>query len=1136
MSTTPTDPVVELLIDGSWVDVTNDCRLDSASSGGGIRIKRGRPNESPAAEPTQLEFTVNNGVSTVAETLGQSGVYSPLNVTGPHFGKLTKNLPVRVGWGRVYDEFDDRQADTNVFTDDFNRTVASAWSNGWTAAGGSASDFSVSGGLGRVSLGTLNVSRRLTLAGNRPSGEAQVTISISSLPSGDDIETTFMLYYQDGSNYLQCSVFWDRDGRPLELRTVTRVAGVATTLQTVELGFTPEEAGLSVHAKCQWHAGKFRLKAWKTTDPEPDSWPCGGYSTAWTTGQVGLRANLQPLYTGTVPQVITFDNYQVSDLATTNSTWGSTPDKVNRELETVPGFDWDEFGTAANFDTTGDFATLQAASGYQSATVGTYADVEVVTRVRVSDRTSEFGVVLRQVGSSTDRYTAYVTPAATDLLRVGRSAGVVASSVDANLGFQVVAGQSYWFKAQASGQRFRVKVWLDGTDEPKTWGRTFTETQNPNRPALPAYGQVGLFVKDGGALVEFDCFRLNQWRAHAEVTTLPTRHDLARVDRWVPVDARGLRRRLGQGRKDLQSAVTRHLSSYTGSGGWLPLEAAGTETRVPNLSSNPRATEGVVSGVSFATPDLTGEHALPGVAGYAHLDNDTSYVTLSVPYQGTFPAESVLCFFRLDGHPASTTNVFTYLFTGTLNKVVIWLVSANQFTIDFFAPDGTILDTDTVLLWGFGDVPVGSWLAANLYLQQSGGTITWAWNWHRPGTENFFTANGSFSGSFGRFRQFRATSYAASNAVGGLSLAQVYHYPGDLPFVTYDFSKAADAYQQETSVARWVRLLREVGVKGALYNPSGGVPLGPQLPGKLLDLLDECADAENGSVLEDRDDFALDLYTRPMSYRYAPVEFDIDAGHLVEPLDPNPDDQGLRNDVTVRAGGFFAVSVQTEGPNNVNQPEDDVDGVGIYDEAPELNLGETDDLQSAADWRRAHGVLTDPRYPSFSSDLTSAVFQDSLEKAVEVLALDTGRMARIVNPEVSADPTDVLVQSYTEFLDQYDWDLTFVGTPGRVETEIGTLNYTTRVSPENAVTSADFEAGTDTALLSTGTLWVPTATDPEVADFDVLVAGVRLHVNTVTGSSAPQTLNVDATPVNGQEKTIPAGSKIELYQPWRVAW
>lgn len=929
MTTTPVNPVVEILVNGVWVDIAADVRLASAASGGDIKIKRGRGNEAPAAEPTEVEITLNNGPSKVASTLGQTRVYSPFNPSSPYYGMLTRNVPIRIGVGRVDDEF--------------NRTLVNSW------------------------------------------------------------------------------------------------------------GSTPN----------------------------------------WTDTTNTVRA----------------------------------------------GYAWNLVGTAANFDVTSPNATIQAATGYQSATFGAYGDVDVRAKVRVSNRTSEFGIVVRQE-SSAKYYTAYVTPGGTDQLRIGRVSSTTLA-VSVNMPFNVVAGTDYWMRAQISGYRIRAKIWAGAlSDEPKAWMRTYVDDSRPSRTPIAQSGAVGLFAKDGTALVTWAEIHVDQWRAHAEILQMPTRHDLGRYDRWIPVDAKGIRRRLGQGRKNLQSAVTRHLSSYERSGIWLPLEGGLVDNRVPNAATIDRIQPGLASGISFQTPDLTGELKLPGVEQYAHLDEDSSFIQSVAPYDGVTGAYTMLCFFRIPATPASEILLFTYTVTGTANRYLLYLNSLNSVRMEVRNAAGAVLSTDTELLWDFGGQPIGCWIACTLYVFQNGGNVSWAWNYHRPGFGlPFFTMNGSFAGTVGRFWSWRAHHSAVANAAGGLSVAQAFHYPGDLPFVDSEFALAASAYEGESSVTRFNRLCNEVGIKNSQYNPVGGVEMGPQLPSKLLDLLDECAEVEHGALMEDRDDFGLSLIARPMFYCQAGVPLDIDAGHLTSPLDPTPDDQGTRNDVTVRhRSGFFSRSVQETGVMNIQNPEDDPDGIGLYDEAPEINLNLIEDLSPAANWRRSRGTIDDPRYPSLTADLTATAYQASPALAAIAASIDTGRMIVLTNPEVTPDPKTILVQSYTESLGQFDWDITWVGTPGRVEAEIGTMEYTTRVSPSAAVTQAAFTSGTHTSLMSTGTLWVPTSVDAAVSNFDILVAGVRLHVVSIAGASSPQTITVSLTPVNGVVKAIPVGSKIELYQPWRIGW
>lgn len=51
---------------------------------------------------------------------------------------------------------------------------------------------------------------------------------------------------------------------------------------------------------------------------------------------------------------------------------------------------------------------------------------------------------------------------------------------------------------------------------------------------------------------------------------------------------------------------------------------------------------------------------------------------------------------------------------------------------------------------------------------------------------------------------------------------------------------------------------------------------------------------------------------------------------------------------------------------------------------------------------------------------------------------------------------------------------------------------------------------------------------------EIVVAGVVLRVTAITGSSSPQTFTVDATPLNGVVKTIPAGEAVQVHQPMNI--
>lgn len=918
---------VEFLAD-QWVDITEDCRLESAHSGGGIHIKRGRPNESPIAEPTECDLVINN----------RSGKYTELNPAGPYFGRIGRNQPLRVSLSRV--------------VDDFSRTVV----NGM----------------------------------------------------------------------------------------------------------------------------------------------------------------------------------------------GSTPDWVDSEGVTRSGYPWTLTGTAANYDVGSGQATIQAATTtLQLAYFGTYSDVDVLVRVKVSNRTSRFGITLRGDGGS--RVTASLLPGATDTVVISRvtpTAGWAFTSGALPIG-NVVADTWYWMRAQVTGRRYRMRIWLDGTDEPTNrWDRTYTDDRTIADGELPTTGGVGFYTYDGSALVTYDSIEVNVWRAHTEVVSLPVEFDLSRQDRWVKLKTRGMLQRLGQGRKDLASAVTLHLQQYVPlSAMWHPLESVEGAVASNAVSGGYPA---LASGIEAESPDLTGTKALPGVSGVAHLTADSSYFTgRAINYTDTGHVWSCLAFFQIDALPASEQVLATYISSGTGRTWKLSVATNGVWRMDVYGSDTSLLSTSSISVWNLSDFPVGCWVAANLYVYDSGGTVSWALNYHRPIPDAAFLSTGTltFSGTAGLFRSIQVKGSSVWTAAGGIRLTQVLHYAGDLPFVTPAFADAAAAYQSETNIVRFARLCSDAGITLSIVGDTNtGHQMGRQLPSKLLDLLEECAQVGEFILEEDRDALGLVLRTRQSIYNGPTLELDVDAGHLSDPLKPAPDDQQTRNDVTItRPDGGFARSVQTSGDLNINEPEDDPQGVGTYEESLERNYYLDSQLQAHADWRRSRGTQRVPRYPSFTMDLTAEAYNGDPALTAEALTIDSGSLVSIRNPEVSPDSLLQVVQSYEETIDQYDHDIVAVSAPG-AGYKVGVTGYTTRVSPAGIVLSSPFVVGTDTSLFTrpidaTYQPWVTTAVDPNVSDFDIMVGGVRLHVNSISGTTV-QTLSVDAAPVNDVDTgfTLQPGLRVTLADPWVVAW
>lgn len=80
----PDDPLnitVELLIDGTWTDITDYVYMRDQ-----IRITRGQQNESTRVDPSRMQLTLNN----------RDGRFTPRNPLSPYYGHLALGTPIRV--------------------------------------------------------------------------------------------------------------------------------------------------------------------------------------------------------------------------------------------------------------------------------------------------------------------------------------------------------------------------------------------------------------------------------------------------------------------------------------------------------------------------------------------------------------------------------------------------------------------------------------------------------------------------------------------------------------------------------------------------------------------------------------------------------------------------------------------------------------------------------------------------------------------------------------------------------------------------------------------------------------------------------------------------------------------------------
>lgn len=215
-----------------------------------------------------------------------------------------------------------------TLVDTFSRTAASGWGSAdsgqaWTTSGGTSSNYSVSGGFGRINVATENAARSVTLPIGTSNVDYSITVAADKVAAGASQALDFAMRFADTSNhYFARLTFTTSQNVTIALRK--RVAGVETTIGasvTVGTHVANERWSVRVYAR----DSLIKCKAWLASTSEPDTWSCEATDTSLTTGtNIELLAIL-PTSTSNEPVVFTYDDltshdatYAVVDRTTNN--------------------------------------------------------------------------------------------------------------------------------------------------------------------------------------------------------------------------------------------------------------------------------------------------------------------------------------------------------------------------------------------------------------------------------------------------------------------------------------------------------------------------------------------------------------------------------------------------------------------------------------------------------------------------------------------------------------------------------------------------------------------------------------------------------------------------------------------------
>jgi hypothetical protein len=611
------------------------------------------------------------------------------------------------------------------------------------------------------------------------------------------------------------------------------------------------------------------------------------------------------------------------------------------------------------------------------------------------------------------------------------------------------------------------------------------------------------------------------YRLHAEISNWPPKWDVSGHDRYTAVEASGPLRRYGAGTTPLQSTLRRRIPSEPTILAYIPMEDGSASTQA--ASGLPGGRPATFTNVTWAADDsLPGSAALPATG---------SPSTLNVPVPaatGSPTGWHVEFVYRADTAPASVASLINIQLAGALYREV---------QVSLLGTDVQVVVTDATgaaVNSGSFSAPnaIGSWNRFVVYAKQVGANLVLHFGVITIAGVAYGIDTTPVAGAIGSVRGLYATY---GDALQGLRIGHLGVFATQ---ETTIYNAADTGFDGEQAHARLDRLCKELSMP--IVFPAGTGPtaaMGPQRLAPILDLFNECADADMGVLHESRDVGRLAFRRRSSFYNQVvrlALDYAVD-GHVAPPLEPVDDDQAARNDITVsRTNGSSVHMVQPDGPLSVQLPPN---GIGPVPGGGTYNVHSDDQLPDMAGWTLHLGAWDDARYPSVHIDLAAA---PSLIEAAKAVAV--GDRATIAHPPPecggAGDTLDLLAQGYTETLGILDWDITVNCSPG-APWKVGILDdpMLGRADTDGSQLAAGVTA-TATSLqvaVTAGPLWVTTAAAPAEFPFDIRVAGEVITVGGITGASSPQTFSPVTRSVNGVSKPQLAGADLRLATPMILA-
>lgn len=1063
---TPLDVEVDLFMGGAWVN--------AVTTGNGVRhrdlieISHGRPDWSAVVDPARAEFTLDN----------RDGRWSPDNPASPYFGEYRRNIPCRVGIGRG--EMHLRPAGSTT-SKDLASTPDLVGGGGGGSSGPAptfvsntpttvSTDSTTHAVAGPATVATGDRLLLVICAGHDSLTPKDQGGGVTDLDGWTEVATgnlytpfhEWRAYEIEASSSALATAL---SGQTFEFSTTTAAKSVAHVIRT-----SGARAGGSGTA--------WAVQAVTTTgfdaNPNPPSLtaPWGAYNHRWYTfamfGTGGDTVSTYPasytsiaatgtsgLFVASAHRTTSAATEDPGTFALTGSENWQTLTFVYRAVEVA--------GSDGALDISGDIdmrIELELESDLVDITKGG-------TRARLAHKSSgadgwgwelyaALGNVVSTfnwVDSSGVLHSSTTEATGTNLpLDWQHEHRALRVTLDVNNG---AAGHTVtWYTSTTIGgtwTQLGSPVVIAGTTSIKTNDAPLRVGGNPgdgtSRQAVP--GKIYAYQLRngiGGTIVANPAFNAQAagatgftdsatrvwtiggngritnmlWRFHGELSSLPVRWNIDGSDVWAPVEAAGVFRRLRQGNRLIESAIRRAIvRSATSVVQYWPMEEAADGVLAqfgPAVGSAGLVISGGIPDAA-AADRFNCSAALP-VLGTAGLTADVdAYTSVSQAWQVRW-LQYIPSNFTGDG--------FHFMRVETTDMV--WEIeyrddAGGQFNIHAYR--------GLTEVWTSGYISfnaTGQAWRMTFSVAQNGGNVNVTILGQTPGGVtggNVYTSAVAGSAGLANRIKINKDGNVGTWAFGHVTLQSAVTSSTEL-------ATELNAYNGERAGARIQRLLLEEGIPFRIEgNPADTESMGPQRPGTLMNLLQECADTDLGILHESRETVAVGYRTRA-SMLDQPIIIDLDyaAGNLAGSPELDRDDQDFANDVTVknRAGNTARALLDDGSTLSVSEPPV---GAGRYDRTYSVNCLDSR-LPDLAATRLALTTVDEPRvsrlplgmhHASMVADvaLTSSIFDASLGDRMVV--------TNNLTAALGAATIDQLMQGTRETISSFTHHIDVLTTP-----------------------------------------------------------------------------------------------------------